>query len=1783
MKRYVRFGLFPFFIVGLMMAVPHTSRSLWQGGALPKADSTPESATITGQSKTLMPDGRWLLLGGESAHGPVNSASFEDPSTGTIVLLPTGLLQPRAWHTATLLPDGRVLIFGGTGSDGRVVTEAEVFDPLTQQFEAFAVEGITPRSHHTATLLMDGTVLFVGGESDDGAVLASGESWNSENGAANVFSRGLNTARYDQSAVLLPDGEVLFWGGKNRQGAVIPYGEIFDPASLTFRIQTTQPQSSQDPPQLEDSIPSDETENVSASGLVVGLRFSKPLLVTTVNETTANLSGPAGTVPVLVIPAESGMLAFVTPRSPLLSGTTYTLTLSGPTDLQENSLPETIVSFTTSGTPSNSSETGIAGNNPGGSQEPGTSTSAQDLPPLQAPPGVTALAGTSLKLNAAPLPRLTIQDESSGVKARTDSTGRFLLEPLSAGHHVLFVDGRTASSGRQVYGTYEIGVDIVGGKTNVLTYVIWMTALDMAHAVRIASPTTEDTIVGNPLLPGLELHIPKGTVITDHDGKVVRELSVTPISLTQPPFPLPVGVQVPIYFTIQPGAAYLSTNWGVGLQGAQLYYPNTERQQPGTAFDFWNYDPDMRGWYIYGQGKVSPNGTQVIPNPDVRIYELTGAMVGSTGFPAGSAAPASGNGSPLPAGPSGSPSAPGSDGEPVDLATGLFNYEKTDLVVTDVIPISLTRTYRQSDSRSRAFGVGATHLFDIFLVGDTTNYSYIELILPDGGRIRYNRTSPGTASQTAVYSHSTTTTGFYGSVIAWNGSGWNLTLRNGTVYLFPDGFNASSPQKCALIGITDRYGNQVAITRDSNANLTKITTANGRWIQFSYDGSYRITQAQDNIGRTVSYSYDSSGRLSTVTDAKGGTTTYTYDANNNMLTITDPRNLTYITNTYDSNNRVIQQTTVDGSIYRFAYTLTGNATQTYFVNLATGYLGAGPDKDISGFRACAGCSEGYTALVRQTDVTDPRGFIRRVVFNQSGYMTTDIHALDRPEQQTTTYQYYADNLLKLVTDPFGRTTALVYDTATNNITQVTRMSGTPDAVTTTSTYERLFNQPLTIADPLNHTTSFAYDSTGNLVAVTNPLGLGTSFTYNSQGQPLTVSDPLSNTTTFAYDTGDLVSITDPLSRTTTRFLDSAGRLVTLTNALGQSTRTDYDALNEITKVTDALGNATTFSYDGNGNLLSVTDANSHTTNYTYDTMDRLLTGTDPLTNTENYQYDAAGNLVQFTDRRGKVTNYSYDALNRRTFAGFGATVGTPNTYDSSITYTYDEGNRLASVVDSGAGTITPKFDNLDRLISEQTPQGTVTYAYDLAGRRTQMTVAGQSAVNYSYDNANRLIQISQGTSKVSIVHDAGSRRTSLTLPNGIVMSYSYDNSSELTGISYMNGGTNLGSLTYGYDLAGRRTSMGGSLAQTALPLPVNEAEYNADNQLTEWGTASLYYDPNGNTTSDGINSYAWNSRNQLASMNFGADSFQYDAYGRRTSKTISSTTTNLLYDGANIVQELSGTTPTANLLTGGIDEVFTRTDSSGSADFLRDALGSTLALTNSSGSTLAQYAYEPFGNTFVTSGTSANPYEYTGRENDGTGVYFYRARYYNPQFQRFVSQDPIGFGGGLNVYRYAADSPISFIDPFGLNVTVTVYPGLSGNPFGHAGISVNGAPPVGFNPICDVCALLPIFSTPGQVLPIDPSRAASQTINIPTSPAQDEAIQKYINNRTANPGNYNVVGRNCAQFVGSALGAGGIPIPWSPLPGDLGSSLPLGPPPPDPGFPPSSPTPCAGFSCLDNK
>lgn len=1543
-----------------------------------------EVPAATGQTQTLLPDGRWLITGGMGPDGPLATMEINDPRTRQKSSLKDSLRTARAWHSATMLPDGNVFIFGGVNAKGTIIEQAEIFNPKSEEIQTVS-SVLTPRSHHTATVLTDGRLLVAGGESSRGAVAGKIEFWNFRTGTAGDSSAGMLVPRRGHTATLLPNGSVLLWGGVNSEGVTLTEGEVYDPEAQSFSLRAfAAGQENPSAPYVEASLPNDGAKDVPLEAQLA-IRFSKPLRAETVNAERLTLTGPQGNVDIRVVPAEKGMLAFVTPAEKLLRGSAYALLLRGSLDNEHQQLGSTAITFTTVADTSESTternsvpdvESWVpdANNLRGNWRSNRPRTNWEDLPPLNGEPGVTALAGQALTLNGQPLANVNIQIDGNSVS--TDQTGRFLLSSIIAGHRVMRIDGRPASRPRRVYGTFKVGVEIKAGETNVLPFTLWMPKLDMAHAVTIASPTTREVVITNPQIPGLELHLPPGTVIRDMDGQTVRQVSLTPVPTDRPPFPLPPGVHVPVFFTAQPGGAQVIP------PRARVIYPNFTKDPPGARITFWNYDPTDRGWYIYGQGTVTPNGKQVVPDPGVVVYEFTGIMIGSTGGP-----PKKGR---KPGGHSGA-------GDPVDAATGLFLYEKTDLALPDTMPIVLKRSYRQGDNVSRAFGIGTSHDFEMFLWTQTFGtYQELDLVLADGGRVHYVRTSgcqagnnPCTSFVDAVYESTNTPTAFYKSRITFAGAGWELKLNDGTVFSFGD--------VAPLQSIRDRYGNKITISRDNvnslgspNGNITKLSSTNGRWIQFTYDSANRVTTARDNAGRTVSYTYDASGRLWKVTNPDGGITTHTYDSANQMLTIKDARGIVYLTNEYDGNGRVIKQTQADGGTYLFAYT-----------------VDAGTDN------------------VTQADITNPRGYVQRMIFNAAGYKLSETFALGQPEQQTLTYALQPNTNLRLsLTDSLGRQSTYAYD-AVGNVTDVVRLAGTPQAVLTHYTYQPTFSRVTSITDPLNHTYNYGYNGNGDLVSITDPTNNQSTLAYNAAGQLTSATDPLTHQTQLIYNAGDLVMVKDPLNRSFTRTTDTGGRMVALSDALGLTSRVEYDALNQATRVIDPRGGSTEPSYDRNGNVTTITDARGGVTSYTFDNMDNVITRTDGLQHTSSYEYNLNSNLSRMLDRKGQATTYVYDPLDRLKQVTYADA--------STITCTWDAGSRLTQVIDSLAGTTAYTYDGLDRLTQETTPQGTVNYTYDAAGRRTSMTVLGQPAITYAYDNANRLTGVTQGTATVTIGYDAAGRRTSLTLPNGVVTEYTYNDASELTAMTYKMGATVLGDLTYAYDAMGRVTAAGGSYARTALPSALGSATYNAANRQVTRGSQTLSYDGNGDLINDGTNTYTWNARRQLVAISGAVTAqFQYDAFGRRVGKTVNATATSYLYDGDNVVQELTGASPLANLLTGGLDEVFTRSDASGSSHLVADGLGSTLGLGDSNGVLQTQYTYDPFGSTTASGSASGSASQFTGRENDGTGLYFYRARYYSPTLQRFISEDPMGFNAGdPNLYAYVANDPVNNTDPSG--------------------------------------------------------------------------------------------------------------------------------------------------------
>ncbi|MFE9404726.1 RHS repeat-associated core domain-containing protein [Streptomyces sp. NPDC006530] len=1193
-------------------------------------------------------------------------------------------------------------------------------------------------------------------------------------------------------------------------------------------------------------------------------------------------------------------------------------------------------------------------------------------PALWAPAAQTALTGRVLKLDGTPLANVTARIGARSV--RTDVQGRFLLAGISPDAATVVVDGATANTAERQYGRFDIHIQPRPGQSTDLGFPVWMTPLDTQHTVHFDAPAKTEVVLKTPQIPGLEVRIPKGSVVRDEHGKPVTELGITPIALDRAPFPLPQHSVVPVFFTVQPGGTY------VFPQGAQIIYPNYTHEPPGSRVEFMDYDPAKKGWYVYGHGQVSPDGRQVVPDSKTRVWAFHGAMFNISDL--------------VPWDMSWLKDAiDWLSGDPVELGSGMLTDSRTDLAVADPLGgAEVSRTYWQGDTHQRAFGIGRDLSYNVLLHSEK-QYQEVDLYLPGGAKIHFNRTSPGTGFSDAVFEPLDTPSAFQGSKIVNNDGHWELQFRDGTVWVFP--------QYALLKQIRDRHGNTLDITRlnGNKGEVTQVTTPGGGWITFAYDTQHRITSARDNTGRTTGYVYDDQGRLKTVTDPAGKPMSYTYDGTSNRIaTASDARNITYLSNTYDSSGRVKHQTLTEGATYDFAYTQTG------------------------------------TGQITSTTVTQPGGAVRRVEFDTSGYATTDTAAYGTALARKTTFQRGPTHRVDTVTDPYGRRTALAYD-AHGHVTQTTEQAGTPNARTSgTATFDGPFDQPTKITDPLGNPTLFGYFDNGDPKTVTDPENRTTAYTYTPQGQLRTVTDPANATTSYTYRYGNVETVTDSENRTARQFTDAAGRPAAVTDTAGTATAISYDALNQPRTVTDPLGQNTVLGYDDNGNLTSLTDARNNTTVWGYDNADRPKTATDPLGVQATFSYDPAGYLAKAVSRSGKTATADHDLLGRTKTVKYG--VNVLGQAESTATYDYDDSlDLLKKITDTQAGNQTFTYDAYDRLKTTTGPTGAVTYDYDNADRRTLMTAGGVSTT-YGYDRSSILTTLTAGTQQIIFGLDTTGREKTAALPGGFTRTTGYDTTGTIKSIAYTRAGKTIGDLTYTRDERGLQTGLTGTLANIALPAAETGTVFGKDNRITTFNGRSFTYDADGQLSNDGQRTYTWNARGQLTGLTkTGQNSaFGYSPLGDRTTKNIGGTQRNFLTDASNPAaeQNSSGAT-TATVTTAGLDDFLTRSENGQTQIYLTDALGTVLGLANSDGTIATKYAYDPAGQPTASGQTTTNPYTFTGREDDGTGLLYYRDRYYDSATGRFISQDPLGQAGGANLYQYALSSPTTYRDPSGNN------------------------------------------------------------------------------------------------------------------------------------------------------
>ncbi len=537
------------------------------------------------------------------------------------------------------------------------------------------------------------------------------------------------------------------------------------------------------------------------------------------------------------------------------------------------------------------------------------------------------------------------------------------------------------------------------------------------------------------------------------------------------------------------------------------------------------------------------------------------------------------------------------------------------------------------------------------------------------------------------------------------------------------------------------------------------------------------------------------------------------------------------------------------------------------------------------------------------------------------------------------------------------------------------------------------------ADGLSHTFTTAYDAASRPTSVTDPLSIAVSQTvFDSAGRVTQRKNGLNNTTQFFYDMAGRLSYTlDPMNRRVDHTYDFAGRNLTLKNRLDRTFTTGYGS--------DGLPD--TFSYPS-GRQSSVTAR------------------------------DLVGRPSTLQEPSGQQTTLTYEGMGRVRTKADG--VGT-------ITWTFDgEGN--PTNVAQGATNIGRTFDNLGRVLTcTDTAGNTVSYAYDNEGNTASITYPGNKTVTYTYDGSNRLKTVTDWASRLTTyTYDNAGRLTQVDRPNGTRQRLQYDNAKRLTDTFEEKGAVSFWQAGYGYNNAYRLTSYTPSPITKTLAPPPATMTYDLDNRLATYNGQSVGSDSDGNLLSVPLNgtlldSVTWDARNRLNSA--GGTTYVHDAENRRVSSTISGQTTGYTWSrGAKLDRLLVKTNPDGSMTRyiHGLGLLYEETTPAGGGSattsfYHYNWQGSTVALSDASGNVTARMSYSPYGERTVESGTVTTSFCFNGQfgvMTESNGLLCMQARFYSPIFRRFLSEDPAGFSGGINLYAYTGGDPVNFMDPFGL-------------------------------------------------------------------------------------------------------------------------------------------------------
>nr|WP_275984165.1 RHS repeat-associated core domain-containing protein [Paenibacillus hamazuiensis] len=772
---------------------------------------------------------------------------------------------------------------------------------------------------------------------------------------------------------------------------------------------------------------------------------------------------------------------------------------------------------------------------------------------------------------------------------------------------------------------------------------------------------------------------------------------------------------------------------------------------------------------------------------------------------------------------------------------------------------------------------------------------------------------------------------------------------------------------------------------------------------FTYDALNRLEKSVRQWNGTEvykQYSYDEVGNKIAERSERGFETRYTYDYANRVLTVTDPE----------------QQTLI------YQYDLAGNKiSETNAKGYATTFQ--------------------YDKLNRLSSVTDPNQVvIQHLIYDPNGNVAKKIDAKGYKSADTDEgrygilYEYDLGNRAIKVTDPEHAVTKTKYNAAGQKVQET---------------------------NGLEQTFTYAYDAAGRLIRVTDPLGVAVTYEYDNAGNKLYMTDGRGKITRYSYGAfGWLLETANAEGLSIRYHYDLAGNAAAMTDRIGNHTVYAYDNRNLLlSKNVKETGDSVSYTYDEAGNRLTMTDA-SGTSSYTYDKKNQLLSIAKDGAAQIYYTYDVLGNIESVTDKTGVTTAYSYDKLSR---------VETVLFQGKKTVYSYDENGNRTSIAYDGGVTEEYSFDKNNKLLTltNKKPDGSTissySYTYDAAGRQTSKTDS-YGTTNYTYDASGRIEKVEAPGKTTLYTYDRSGNRQTLNetytsvQPSGFMdPNTKAEVQYKLKKSEYVYSSTNelLKLVEKMYDEAGQQL-----LEKTTNYL--YDANGNEIRQMVAYlhpHTRSMRQVMGGNLYGDEITdelntliekvSSTYDGFNQLKQMEKikGGDrvtvDYTYNGDGLRTKKVVRSSkdayaekVTNYLYDRQNVILETDAADQVIVRYVRGINYI-ARIDSTEKLSYyLYNGHGDVVQTVSAAGEVENQYDYDIFGNPTLTVEEYGNAIRYAGEFfDDETGLYYLRARYYNPYTGRFTTEDTYAGQAedplSLNRYTYVLNNPLMYKDPTG--------------------------------------------------------------------------------------------------------------------------------------------------------